>query len=287
MRRQSWSARGRPKASPAFTLLVGAGRMGGALLKSWLAGGQTPLAVIEPAPSPELRTLARRNAVRLFKSATEAEGLRISTCVIALKPQVLHMQGASLRPFAGPGTLMLSIAAGTSIAALRGAWGRRAAIVRAMPNTPGAIGRGISVLYAPPGLPANYRSRSAALLAGLGETVWVDREALIDAVTAVSGSGPAYVFLLTECLAEAGRRQGLSAAVADQLARKTVAGTGALLECDPREPANQRRDVTSPGGTTEAALAVLTANHALEELVARAVAAARERATELRKLSEG
>lgn len=260
--------------------------MGGALLKGWLARGVAPLAVVEPIPNKELRALAGRHAIRLLESAAQAGALRVSNCVVALKPQILRIEGANLRPFARPGTLMLSIAAGTSIAALRKAWGREATIVRAMPNTPGAVGRGISVLYATRGTPASFRRRSEALLAGLGETLWVGREALIDVVTAVSGSGPAYVFLLAECLARAAREEGLSPAVADRLARKTVEGAGALLDCDPREPASQRRDVTSPGGTTEAALAVLTKNDALERLMIRAVAAARTRATELRRQSE-
>jgi pyrroline-5-carboxylate reductase len=227
-----------------------------------------------------------RNTVRLLKSAAEAGGLRVSTCVVALKPQILQMEASNLRRFARPGTLMLSIAAGTSIAALRKAWGRESVIVRAMPNTPGAIGHGISVLYAPLRTPARYRTRSAELLAGLGETLWVGRETLIDAVTAVSGSGPAYVFLLAESLASAAREEGLSAAVADRLARATVAGAGALLASDPRELALLRGDVTSPGGTTEAALKELTENDALKRLMRRAVAAARGRAAELRRQSE-
>lgn len=260
--------------------------MGGALLKGWLARRIAPLAVIEPVPSAELRALARNHAVCLLESVAEAHALRVSACVVALKPQILQKEGTGLRPFAQPGTLMLSIAAGTSIAALRRAWGRKAVIVRAMPNTPGAIGRGISALYAPRRTPTALRKRSEALLAGLGETLWVGRETLIDAVTAVSGSGPAYVFLLTECLARAAREQGLPASIADQLARKTVSGAGALLDRDPRETASQRRDVTSPGGTTEAALAVLNDNDALAQLMVRAVTAARARAEELRRQSE-
>ena len=192
-------------------------------------------------------------------------------------------------PITSPSTTgrdLLSIAAGTSIAALRTAWGKNAAIVRAMPNTPGAIGRGISVLYAPRGTPDVLRRRSEFLLAGLGETLWVAREELIDAVTAVSGSGPAYVFLLAECLARAGRQQGLPAAIAGRLARVTVTGAGALLDCDRRQPELLRRDVTSPGGTTEAALRVLMKNNSLARLMAEAVDAARARAEALRHGSE-
>ena len=181
---------------------------------------------------------------------------------------------------------MLSIAAGTSIAALHKAWGRESLIIRAMPNTPGAIARGITALYAPPRMPSPLRERAAVLVAGLGETIWVGREELIDAVTAVSGSGPAYVFLFAECLARAAREQGFTAEIAGKLARATLTGAGALLDADPREPAALRQDVTSPGGTTEAALRALMRNDALCKLLSEAVSAARVRAAELRHQSE-
>lgn len=181
---------------------------------------------------------------------------------------------------------MVSIAAGTSIAALRRAWGRRASIVRAMPNLPGAVGRGISALYAPRGTRPAARKRAQSLLEGLGETVWVSREELIDVVTAVSGSGPAYMFLFVECLARSARAQGLPQEIADRLARATIVGAGALLDVDNRSPAALRREVTSPGGTTDAALQVLMRDKRLATLVADAVAAARSRASELRHQSE-
>jgi pyrroline-5-carboxylate reductase len=244
------------------------------------------LAAVEPLPSVELQAFARHNDVRLLTEVEDVAGWPLSACVVALKPQVLQSEAAKLRPIARSGALMLSIAAGTSLAALRRAWGRNVAIVRAMPNLPGAIGHGISVLYAPRGTSEPLRERSQILLEGLGETLWLRQETLIDAVTAVSGSGPAYVFLLAECLARAARRQGLSGPVADRLARVTVSGAGALLESDSREPARLRRDVTSPGGTTEAALKVLIENVAMERLVVDAVAAARTRAVELREQSE-
>jgi pyrroline-5-carboxylate reductase len=266
--------------------LVGAGRMGGALLKGWVAQNIGPVAAIEPAPSGEFRTFARRNAIRLFADVEQADSLPVSACVVALKPQILRKEAARLRPIAASGALMLSIAAGTSIAALRNAWGRRACIIRAMPNTPGAIGRGITALYAPPALSEGHRARAESLVAGLGATFWVDREGLIDAVTAVSGSGPAYVFLFTECLARAARAQGFSAEIAERLARSTISGAGALLDADPRRPEALRRDVTSPGGTTEAALGVLMTDDALGRLVDKAVSAASARALELRRQSE-
>ena len=177
---------------------------------------------------------------------------------------------------------MVSIAAGTGIASLRKVWGR-GSIVRAMPNMPGAIGRGITALYAPPNVQPAQRRFAERLMAGLGETLWVSKESWIDAVTAVSGSGPAYVFLFAEALAIAARKQGLPSAIAERLARATISGAGALLESDRRASSTLRADVTSPGGTTEAALRVLMTNEALEQLVEEAVAAARRRAEELRE----
>jgi len=267
-------------------LLVGAGRMGGALLKGWVALGLGPIAVVEPAPNAEIRHFARRPGIRFLNGVEDAAGLHVTSCVIALKPQILRIEVGRFRPIAASGALMLSIAAGTSLAALHRAWGRRASIVRAMPNTPGAAGRGITALYAPPRIPAALRARAEALVARLGETIWVRREGLIDAVTAVSGSGPAYVFLMAECLARAARAQGFPAAIADRLARATISGAGALLDADPRAPEALRRDVASPGGTTEAALAVLMKDDALGKLMADAVVAARARAVELRRESE-
>ncbi len=176
---------------------------------------------------------------------------------------------------------MLSIAAGTTIAVMRQAWGPRARIVRAMPNTPGAIGRGITALFAGKGVTAPDKALAEALLSALGETLWVKRESDIDTVTAVSGSGPAYVFLLAEALADAAEAEGLPRALAEKLARATVAGAGALLDADPSAPSELRRAVTSPGGTTEAALNVLMAKTGLTPLMRRAVAAAHKRAKQL------
>jgi pyrroline-5-carboxylate reductase len=260
--------------------------MGGALLKGWVAQGLGPLAVVEPSPHPDIQALARRHVIHILTGIEDAAGFRVTACVVALKPQILRSEAARLRPVAASGALMLSIAAGTSIAGLRKAWSRRAAIVRAMPNMPGAIGRGITALYAPPSVPEACRARAESLVAGLGETIWVGREGLIDAVTAVSGSGPAYVFLMAECLAHAALSQGFSAEIAEKLARATISGAGALLDADARNLAALRGDVTSPGGTTEAALRVLMKDDALGKLLAEAVSAARARAMELRRQSE-
>jgi len=260
-------------------LLIGAGRMGGALLSGWVKRKIGPIVAVEPTPSRELKAFARRNRVAL--AARTAGTMKARACIVALKPQVLKDQAAGLKPIADSGALMISIAAGTNVATLRRAWGRKARIVRAMPNTPGAIGRGITALYAARGTTAKDRALAAELLSALGEIVWVKTESEIDAVTALSGSGPAYVFHLVEALAEAGVAVGLSRAVAEKLARATVAGSGALLDADAAPAAKLRQNVTSPGGTTEAALKVLMAKNGLSALMRRAVAAARKRAREL------
>ncbi len=262
-------------------VLIGAGHMGSALLSGWAARGLGPILVVEPRPSSRVKDLARRHGIALFAQAANLDSLRARACVVALKPQVLKTEAASLAPIARSGALMLSIAAGTTSAALRRAWGPSARIVRAMPNTPGAIGRGITALHAGRDATSRDKALAASLLAPLGETVWVARESDIDAVTAVSGSGPAYVYLLVEALAAAAQAEGLPRAIAERLARATVAGSGALLAADPSPPAELRRAVTSPHGTTEAALNILMAKNGLAPLMRRAVAAARKRAREL------
>jgi pyrroline-5-carboxylate reductase len=261
-------------------LLIGAGHMGGALLKGWVASGLKPVVVVEPNPSPGLRRLAKANGVALHRDVEDVEA-NPRACVVALKPQILKTEAARLKPIADSGALMVSIAAGTGIAFLRGAWGKRARIVRAMPNVPGSIGRGISALYAPPAISRGDRALAQSLLSPLGPTLWLKKELLIDSVTALSGSGPAYVFLMVEALAAAGEAQGLPREQAEQLARATITGAGALLDADTRPPAELRRGVTSPGGTTQAALKILMAKDGLEALMRRAVAAATRRGKEL------
>lgn len=269
---------GSKRANPI--LLIGAGRMGGALAKGWIAKGIAPLEIVEPNPSPALRKLASASGVALHATLSTAP-TRARACVVALKPQLLRTEAAHLSGIADAGALMISIAAGTSLKSMTKAWGTKARIVRAMPNTPGSIGRGITALYAPTKVGAQDRALADSLLAALGETVWVARESLIDAATAVSGSGPAYVFHLVEALADAARAEGLPREVAEKLARATICGAGALLDADPRPAADLRRDVTSPRGTTEAALEVLMAKDGLRALMARAVAAANRRAKAL------
>lgn len=262
-------------------LLIGGGRMGTALLKGWVARGLTPVVVVEPEPSTELKRVAARARVRLARDLEAARRNGVRACVVALKPQVLSIEAPSLRAIARSGTTMISIAAGTTLRSLITAWGKEARIVRAMPNTPGAIGRGISGLFASPAAATKDRKLAETLLSALGATVWVKKEPDLDSVTAVSASGPAYVFLLVEALAAAARREGLPRDVSEQLARATITGAGALLDSDSSTPEALRKAVTSPGGTTAAALEILMAREGLMSLVARAVSAARKRAKEL------
>jgi pyrroline-5-carboxylate reductase len=248
------------------------------MLQGWLANGFGPVVVVEPHPAPRLKKL---EDVRFVGSIEQIPPGKIRACVVALKPQILRTEAVRLRFVAERGTPMISIAAGTSIATLTKAWGRGARILRAMPNTPGAIGRGITALFAAPNVTAADKKLAERLLASLGRTIWVKHEKLIDVTTAVSGSGPAYVFLMVEALADAAEAEGMPHAEAEKLARATITGAGWLLDLDHRPPAELRRDVTSPGGTTEAALKILTSPKGLKALMARAIAAANKRAGEL------
>ena len=201
--------------------------------------------------------------------------------MVALKPQTFREAGSALKTFAGASTLIVSIMAGTTIVALQEVCGGK--VVRAMPNTPAAIGRGITVAVAAQGVSAAQRATADALLRATGSVEWVDDESLMDAVTAVSGSGPAYVFLLAEELARAGVAAGLPEALATKLARETVAGSGELLHRSDLAAATLRQNVTSPGGTTAAALEVLMGAEGMQQLMTRAVAAATARSKELAK----
>jgi pyrroline-5-carboxylate reductase len=261
-------------------VLAGAGKMGGAMLAGWLAQGLDAkrVAVIEPHPSDEIRALATKG-VGLNPSAKEFG--TVATLVVALKPQSFREAGPDLKPFAGPATLVVSIMAGTTIASIEEVCG--GSVVRAMPNTPAAIGRGITVAVASKNVSAAQRSIADALLRATGSVEWVDDEKLMDAVTAVSGSGPAYVFLLAEELARAGVEAGLPAELATKLARETVAGSGELLHRSELPSATLRQNVTSPGGTTAAALEVLMGPDGMQSLLTRAVAAATRRSRELAK----
>jgi pyrroline-5-carboxylate reductase len=269
--------------APIRVALVGAGKMGGALLAGWLDQGIDPagITVFEPSPSAELCASADAAGFRLAAAPTVADPAP-DVLMLAVKPQAMADVLPAFRPLVAADGAVVSIAAGQPLRFLESVFGADAAIVRAMPNTPAAIRQGITVACANPAVDTARRARAERLLAAVGEVAWVEDEGLMDAVTAVSGSGPAYVFLLAECLAQAGCAAGLPEDLARRLARATVAGSGALLGQAADAPAVLRRNVTSPGGTTEAALQVLMAEvDGLPALMERAVARAAERSRAL------
>jgi pyrroline-5-carboxylate reductase len=261
-------------------VLAGAGKMGGAMLAGWLAQGVDAgkLAVIDPAPSDEIAALAAKG---LRVNPAQGELGKAAVLVAAVKPQMFADAAPQLRTLVTPSTLVISILAGVPIAKLSQACGGK--VVRAMPNTPAAIGRGITVAVTDNGVDQHQRAIADALLRATGSVEWIDDEALMDAVTAVSGSGPAYVFLLAEELARAGVAAGLSPELATRLARETVAGSGELLHRSELTSETLRKNVTSPGGTTAAALDVLMGPGGFQPLLTRAVAAATKRSRELAK----
>jgi pyrroline-5-carboxylate reductase len=258
-------------------VLVGAGKMGGAMLQGWLALGLDPrkVAIREPQPADEIAALAARG-VRLNPPGVDDA----SVVVLAVKPQVAADVVPALKALMRPDTVAVSVMAGKTLRFLEGALGD-GAVVRSIPNTPAAIGRGITVAVANSRVSAAQRALSDTLLSSIGAVEWVEDEGLIDAATAVSGSGPAYVFLLAECLARAGAAAGLPADLAARLARVTVSGSGELMHRSPLDAATLRQNVTSPNGTTAAALAILMAQDGLDPLMAKAVAAATRRSREL------
>ena len=261
-------------------VLVGCGKMGTAMLRGWVAAGvASSCVVVEPAGVPaEFEATA---GILWYSSPRELPTeLEPDAVVFAVKPQIADEVVPNYHSWAGPETLFVSIIAGKTLAGLTRHLGH-AAIVRTMPNTPAAIGRGITVACANPYVTTDQRQLCDRLLAAIGESAWVEDEALMDVVTAVSGSGPAYVFLLIEALARAGQAEGLPADLALQLARATVAGSGELARISEESPAQLRENVTSPGGTTRAALDVLMAADGLERLIGRAIAAAAARSREL------
>ena len=262
-------------------VFVGAGKMGAALLAGLArAGAPGRVEVIEPNPSIEVVALCDAQGF-LLCGAPPAGEPPAGTLLLAIKPQMLESVAPTLSALVGSETLVVSILAGKRISDLSARLAAKA-FVRAMPNTPAAIGRGITGAFANAETSEPQRKLAQRLLAAAGEVVWVEREELIDAVTAVSGSGPAYVFLLAECLAAAGAAAGLPEDLAARLARATVSGAGELMHLTPElSPATLRENVTSPGGTTAAALAVLMAQDGLAPLMTRAVAAAKRRAAEL------
>jgi pyrroline-5-carboxylate reductase len=267
-------------------LLAGCGKMGSALLKGWLGQGLNPEAVyiIEPGSLDLAAEFAgfslAPEAVVASASALPA-GLAPAVMVLAVKPQAMDEALRPLAAFVKAGSGVVSIAAGKTIDYFAKKLGDEASVIRAMPNTPAAIGRGMTVAFANANVSPAQKALCEAMMTAVGKFAWLEEESLIDAVTAVSGSGPAYVFYLAECLAAAGKTAGLPDDLAQLLAVETVIGAGALLAASGEAPHDLRRNVTSPKGTTEAALDILMAEEGMADLLRKAVAAAAKRSREL------
>jgi pyrroline-5-carboxylate reductase len=267
----------------AKVVLAGCGNMGYAMLAGWLHKGRlapADVAVVEPVT--ELRERAAALGCAAFGSAGEIpSGTTPALVIFAVKPQVIRDVVAQYRRFADKQTAFLSVAAGTPIATFEDILGKGLPIIRCMPNTPAAIGKGMMVVVSNGHVPAATMEFVTALLTSSGEVTSVDDERLIDAVTAVSGSGPAYIFHFIECLTDAAKAVGLPDATARLLATQTVYGAASLAAESREDPATLRRQVTSPNGTTAAALDVLMGNDRLKTLLTEAVEAAQRRAVEL------
>lgn len=262
--------------------LIGAGNMGGAMLAGWLEGGLLPSQVMVVDPSPREDIAKKFVSLGVAIHSTPPSGYQPDVLIIAVKPQMMDKVLPGLISMIGSHTVSVSVAAGTTIASIEKHLGQ-SSIVRAMPNTPALLRRGITV-----GCPNDHatdqqRENVSQLLAAIGKVEWVDSEGQIDAVTAVSGSGPAYVFHLAEAMAAAGIAQGLSPELANKLARETIAGAGEMLSQLPDDASTLRENVTSPNGTTAAALAVMMSEPGLMDLMARAIEAAYKRSQELAK----
>lgn len=259
-------------------LLVGCGRMGSALLAGWRERGLAPSIAVDPAP--ETARHAGQDLNVLADAAQVPADFSPAAVVLAVKPQNAAVTLPAYARFAGQ-AVFLSIMAGRTIAGIQALLAPNAGVVRAMPNTPAAVRQGVTVACTGPGVDDAQRALCDRLLQAIGVVAWAKQEALLDPVTAVSGSGPAYVFLLAELLEQAAVEQGIPADLARLLARQTVAGSGALLAASVEDAAALRKAVTSPGGTTEAALRVLMASDAWPAALSRAVRAATERSREL------
>jgi pyrroline-5-carboxylate reductase len=262
-------------------VLVGAGKMGGAMLEGWLKAGADArnIVVFDPGPPQEIMALLSTHGIRHnppVASVTNAE-----LVIVAVKPQVMDDVLAPLAGLAASKPLVLSVVAGKTIARLAAHFGSGAAIIRTMPNTPAAVGQGITAMVGNAHVSDAQMRLAEQLLSTIGEVVRVDDEAQMDWVTGVSGSGPAYVFWFTECLTAAGVKLGLDRKLSERLARATVAGSGALMQQSGIDAATLRQNVTSPKGTTHEALQVLMADDGLKPLIEKAVAAAARRSREL------
>ena len=263
-------------------LLAGAGNMGFALLSGWLERGLDPARVIvqDPAPPPRIKQTLDAHGIQV-RAQVGSLSEPPAVILVAVKPQVMDDVFPNLGKLAGKNTVVLSVAAGRPIKGFEAHLAPGTAVVRAMPNTPASVGRGITVAVGNAHVTPDQRNACDQLLRAVGEVAWVDDEGLMDAVTAVSGSGPAYVFYLAECMAKAGVEAGLPPDLAKELACWTVAGAGELLHRSDLDPATLRQNVTSPNGTTFAALQVLMGQEGLAGLMSNAVAAAARRSREL------
>jgi pyrroline-5-carboxylate reductase len=263
----------------ARVLLVGCGKMGSAMLHGWLAAGLAAenAYVVEPGPTAGVP----RGVTWVFKAEELPADLAPNVVVLAVKPQMMDTAAPDFRPFLQGGALLLSVAAGKTIAAYEQYFGATTPVVRAMPNTPAAVGRGASVLVANGQVSPGQRQLAEQLMAATGTTDWIGDEQLMHVVTAMSGGGPAYVFLLIETMAAAAAKLGLPEDLAMRLARTTVSGSGELARLMPEPAAQLRKNVTSPNGTTQEALAVLMAEDGIQQLFDKAIAAAARRSEEL------
>ncbi len=267
---------------PGPLVLVGCGKMGGALLRGWLSRGVPgkDVFVIDPAPR-DLEDVQASGVTVVTEFAKLPTGLRPGIVLLAIKPQFMDEALPAYRPFADRGAVFLSIDAGKTVAYLKDKLGPKAVVIRSMPNTPAAVGRGMSVLLRDPKVAAATQELCGQLLSAVGEIGWIDEEDQINVVTAVSGGGPAYVFLLIECLAEAARQMGLAPDLAMKLARETVTGSGELAHQSSESATALRQAVMSPKGTTLEAINVLMAPDGLQPLMNKAIAAATRRGREI------
>ena len=262
-------------------VLAGCGKMGGAMLEGWLKAGADPKQIIAIDPKPPIEVLDVLVQHRIRHNPDLSAVKDAEVIVVAVKPQVMDDVLPNLVALKSSNPLILSVAAGKTIATFAKHFGNDAAIIRTIPNTPAAIGRGITAIYANANVSELQKNLANTLLSSTGEVVTVENESMIDLVTAVSGSGPAYVFYLTECLAAAAEKIGLPPALAMQLARATVAGSGELMRQTGIDAATLRHNVTSPNGTTYAALQVLMADDGMKPLFEKAIKAAADRSKEL------
>ncbi len=271
----------RAPASPTICL-IGAGNMGGAMMAGWLASGHDPKAitVVDPRPPEMMAEVISKHGVRHVTSADQAEIPDL--IIVAVKPQIMEAVLPGLASLVTGENALLSVAAGTPISKLSAPFEAvKPRIIRAMPNTPSMVQRGITVCVGNERVSAEQRDMVSSVLRAVGQVEWVEEEALMDAVTGLSGSGPAYVFHLAEAMAEAGVKAGLSPELAGRLAQATVSGAGELMHQSDLSPATLRENVTSPNGTTAAGLEVLMADDGFPQLLERAVAAATKRSREL------